>query len=432
MKRFPLLTRSWLQFAGCVGLISLLILLLSSCQTTRTENTARTLALCGTSNDHAVRIYLVSISETRAVTLSQTIDLPMTNSCPTWLSDSNLGWFYGRFGEAYHREVYLLDLKQQQAKQWFGLSGDEDIADVAVVSDVPRAVIVSNQEQGGCSHSNSAEGHWGCVQSGRDLYVVDEQGNRSHLIQVEPPFCEAKLSPDGRTVTFFTQADTCYGPDLLQHGNLMLVDTGTKQVKPFDCNNCAIPTWSPDGKYLAFLKGGILPSKALGERPYILDLEQNQTIALDSNLEIWHMSGLTWSPESQHLAGVTTWDNQAVWIFDRAGKNSTVFQVDPISPAISQSAPQWSPDGQLWAWEDSGAFYFGSAKSSSIYTVAVDLTHMVDWAFDGKEIAFTRSADSKNPGQVFLVSQNGDDLLNLTDKLPLGYVYWITRPKWVK
>jgi hypothetical protein len=188
----------------------------------------------------------------------------MTNSCPEWLDDSNLGWFYGRFDDAYQRGVYLLDLKQGQTKQWFQLTGDEDVADVVLVSGAPHAVIVSNQMQGGCSNAGSVEEHWYCVRSGRDLYVVDEQGNKSHLIQVEPPFCEAKVSPDGRTVAFFTQVETCYGPDLLHEaGNLTLVDTVTKQVRPFDCSKCAIPSWSPDGKYLAFLKGGTYPNKAL-------------------------------------------------------------------------------------------------------------------------------------------------------------------------
>jgi Tol biopolymer transport system component len=170
----------------------------------------------------------------------------------------------------------------------------------------------------------------------------------------------------------------------------------------------------------------------LGEWPYVLDLEQNQISALDSNLAVWHLKGLIWSPTNRHLAGVTSGNDQTLRILDRAGKSNTVFQVAQIPPAVSQSALQWSPDGQSWAWEDSRNFYFGNLAATSIYTVSADLAHMFDWAFNGKEVAFTRSADSKQSSRVFLISRGSNDVLELTNVLPLVDAHWITRPKWMK
>jgi hypothetical protein len=92
-----------MRLAGYIGMLILLTVFLASCQDNRTESVARVFALCGQSNEKDIRVYLVSVSDTKSVTLSQTIDLPMTASCPTWIADSNVGWLYGRYTDVYQR-----------------------------------------------------------------------------------------------------------------------------------------------------------------------------------------------------------------------------------------------------------------------------------------------------------------------------------------
>ena len=416
-------------FVGYVGLLLLLATFPASCQANRSDNTGQTLALCGRTNDNSIRIYLVSVSETKAVTISQSIDLFMAASCPTWLNN-NMGWLYGRYTDAYQRDVYLLDLNEGRTKQWFQLSGNEDIKEITLVSGVPRAVIIANQDGVGCSQSKSTEEHWYCVQSGGDLYSIDEQGKKSHLIQSPPPLCEVKTSPTGRTVAF-THSDGCVAA--LEGSTLSLVDTETRKIHSFGDNGGAAPAWSPDGKYLAFMKRNKTPQGILGAQPYIFDLEQNQTINLYSNPERWDFTDLAWSPDNQHLAWVVFPENhQKIKIYSLAEKSIKNLKSGQYSSSFFPTPAEWSQDGELLAWKDDSAFYFGDVESSRMYTVPVEMTHVTDWAFNNKEIAYLRLVNSKDQGQVFIIDQDSQATLNVTDNLPLKDIRWITQVRWVK
>lgn len=229
-----------------------------------------------------------------------------------------------------------------------------------------------------------------------------------------------------------THSAGCIGSDPLEGGDLLLVDTETRHIQSFDDNQGTAPSWSPNGKYLAFMKGGKSPQGILGAQPYVLDLEQNQTISLDSNPERWDLTDLAWSTDNQHLAWVTFPENhQKIKVYDLTEKSIKSFESGQYSSSFFPTPPEWSQGGKLLAWKDDSAFYFGDIESSRVYTMPVDMTHVTNWVFNGKEIAYLRLVNSKDQGQVFIIGQDGKATLNVTENLPLKDIRWITRVKWV-
>jgi TolB protein len=105
------------------------------------------------------------------------------------------------------------------------------------------------------------------------------------------------------------------------------------------------PSWSPDGKWLAFLGGANSPDTS--------DVTSNGTIYVaqpdGSHMErLYHgpgrVSGLSWSPDSTRLVfarAATRGSGSSLWIVDTPSKRAR-----KVTSGWTDVQPSWSPDGR--------------------------------------------------------------------------------------
>ena len=193
----------------------------------------------------------------------------------------------------------------------------------------------------------------------------------------------SNFSPDGNQVAFAWNGPKQDNVDIY----VKLIGTDSLlQLTNDPAMDCA-PTWSPDGRYIAFLRGGahatVLLVPSIGGPP---ERKLTETMSsIDFNQVGGSVPGLSWSPDGKWIAyrvwsaqehglrilnvedGSITkltsdYDNFPMWSpkgdrigFTRAGKNAfDIFTIKPDGTGLMQltDAPgndahcAWSPDGQ--------------------------------------------------------------------------------------
>ena len=139
-------------------------------------------------------------------------------------------------------------------------------------------------------------------------------------------------SPDGRWIAFRSENQGPYGP----FGRIFVINadgTGLRQVTPdtpdytFDDG----PTWSPDGKRIAFARNGLL---------YVINVDGSALTALPTAPEGARYPA--WSPDGAHIAYAGQSGSWPIYIANADGSNLIRVTTD----AAQKEMPRWSPDEQ--------------------------------------------------------------------------------------
>ena len=136
-----------------------------------------------------------------------------------------------------------------------------------------------------------------------------------------------------------------------RHQNICLIDPAapvpadTKEQITFDGDN-GLPSWSPDGKFLAYTNiqdipslGGVMP------RIYVMDINTRASVFIGPGV------APAWSPNGTQIA--FTWpaesapDRQEIWAMNVDGSNRHQLT---DAPSADRSQPTWSPDSQSIAY----------------------------------------------------------------------------------
>ena len=179
------------------------------------------------------------------------------------------------------------------------------------------------------------------------------------------------------------------------------------------------PSWSPDGKRIAFTSSEDKDSHedVAGKRPhiYVMDADGKNRRKLTKNpFAEWHPS---WSPDGKHIAFTGVANRGAhrhVYAVDAEGKN--LRRLTPLDHGGWD--PSWSPDGKRIAFV---------AGASQIYVINTDgsnrqqLTNNRDWNFspswspDGERIAFVydEKRDWENY-EIYVMDADGKNQRRLT------------------
>ena len=202
-----------------------------------------------------------------------------------------------------------------------------------------------------------------------EIYVMDANGgNQLNLTNDANDDGSPSWSPDGKRIVFSSTRDMVRGE--AAHNieiYVMDADGGNAQRLTNNLTEDQHPSWSPDGKRIAFSArrdGHFENELGITYEIYVIDADGGNEQRLTENRNNdWNPS---WSPDGKRIAfmadrkgDVVNWD---VYVIDADGGN----QQNLTENRVYDSSPSWSPDGKRIA------FFSFRDKNTEIYVMDAD------------------------------------------------------------
>jgi Tol biopolymer transport system component len=211
------------------------------------------------------------------------------------------------------------------------------------------------------------------------------------------------------------------------------------------------PTWSPDGRYLAYRQEDCDVPGGASWGVVISDPQGNVITSFPG--EGW---GISWSPDSTRIAVWESWDEGTIGVYGLDGVRQTLLtpdvrwgEADPVwspdgeslllgfdieipldgsspreLPGADLGGAQWparfSPDGSRIAYSSGGSLFVANADSSDPEKVFGDGAWSLVWSPTGDRIAFTSGDGTElrlldvGTGRVTLLTEtDGSDVLSV-------------------
>lgn len=161
--------------------------------------------------------------------------------------------------------------------------------------------------------------------------------------------------------------------------------------------------WSPDGKKIAFRRGGKIVTREL-------DGGKEKTVSPDG----WDKcSGPSWSPEGARIAfALLSAERNAIYIVPAEGGEAKL-----VYDKQGACQPRWSPDGKSVVYETETHLCTINADGTKnrLITYYGGVQRFARFSPDGTRLVFCQAASPDGPWELYIVSAKGGAATKLTD-----------------
>jgi TolB protein len=193
-----------------------------------------------------------------------------------------------------------------------------------------------------------------------DVFVMDADGSDPRQLTKERDGQMAgqpTWSPDGREIAF-VRGESVATTVPSRFGDLMLMSAGGTAVRRLVRRPVSDPAWSPDGREIVYSLGGSLASQNASMDLYVVDVAGGAPRRLTRTPGGVFETAAAWSPDGSRIVfarwtNLTQYDGKAtIHVIGRDGTGERlVLAHRHFAPGPSKLA--WSPDGRTIAFETS-------------------------------------------------------------------------------
>ncbi|HKR00651.1 MAG TPA: DPP IV N-terminal domain-containing protein, partial [Pyrinomonadaceae bacterium] len=349
-------------------------------------------------------------------------DLPATEGLFTSILEARkpqgLSWILTALNDPNNRAAFSEPSSLPTFKEELKIAADEVLNDssaptevIKAIKEIAGALNVELQSRRKIAFSTMREGKW-------DIFVMDEDGgNQTRLtdfphdnsVPMPPQATHPTWSPDGKKIAFALNVHS-------DPGIYIMEENGNDQKKLIGVAEGGYhPAWSPDGKRIAFIKG-LGNTRGL----CVVDIDsKSETQLVSDNRQNEYP---TWSPDGRSLAFQSAGQDghPQIHIINLDGTDRRVL----ASLLTNDVEPQWSPDGTNLVFRSTSR---GALAQSGIYLVDVhgNTRQLINpdpeannpaWSPDGEKIAYVVRNGSN--ADIYVMNADGTNIRQLTKGTP--------------
>ncbi len=277
--------------------------------------------------------YSIQVSDTLNQIPKEIIQLKSQIKNIVWLPDGKRLFYSALFNETF--QIFVIDVSTKLTKQLTFAETDSLV--LSVSNDGSKILFGSSKEES-------------------DIWGVNLIDNKEFILASDMTSeLWAEPSPDGKTIAYQAIKNLSQGNKLFA-GSIMTKSFNSSEQQKELVKIGGLPKWSPDGKYIAFIK--VVDEKYQIEVVGILDgvlkqITNDGITAISTSIlpyNLTQISNLNWSSDSKKIVYVSSAGNISnIWSSTLDGSIPTKITENTDSNLVLFS-PIWSADGQRVAY----------------------------------------------------------------------------------